>query len=99
GDAMPGKERTQALVELARDSVDVPVEAGGAVGRHGGEAGGDGDRVAVVGAAVLTVARRHQSFHDLAAAAKNAQRKATADRLPQRTKVRRHPEVLLRPTR
>ena len=75
------------------------VEARLAIGGHGGQAGGDGDRVAVVGAAVLAVAGRHQSIHDVAAAAEDAQRKAAADRLAQRTQVRRHAQVLLRSAR
>src|SRR5262249_58526139 len=53
------------------------------------------DRVAVVGAGVLAVAGRHQAVHDFLFPAEDAQRKAAADRLAQRTQVRRDAEVLL----
>src|SRR5436305_974484 len=94
---MPCEERLQTSVKTIRDSVNVFVEAGLAIGGDGGESGGDRDDVAVVGSAVLAVARRHQPFHDVAPAAEDAQRIATADRLAQRTQIGSDAEVFLRP--
>ena len=50
----------------------------------------------VIGAAVLTVAGRHQPLHQSAAAAEDAQRETPADRLAKRTQVRRYAQILLR---
>ena len=64
---------------------------------HRRQPGGDGDGVAVVRAAVLAVAGRHQPVHDVVPAAEDAQRDAAADRLAQRTQVGRDAQVFLRP--
>src|SRR5450432_3136579 len=72
------------------------VETRLAVRRHRREAGGHGDDVAVVRAAVLTVADRHEAIHHVAPAAEHAERETAADRLAQRAKVRGDTEIFLR---
>ena len=91
------KRSVQAVEQQAGDGVDVVVEAGLAIRGDGGQGRGDDDRMAVVGAAVLAVAGRHQPVHDVASAAEDAERIAAADRLAERAQVGRDAEIFLRP--
>src|SRR5439155_9371372 len=88
--AVPSEDFLQTSVETLGDGVDVLVEARLAIRRHCRQGSRHRRRVAVVRAAMLTIADRHEPVHDVAPAAKRAQGEAAADRLAEGTQAGRY---------
>src|SRR5438132_13553860 len=74
-DVMAREERLQSAIQPVSHGMDVIVEPWLPVGSDGGQSGSDRNGMAVVGAAVLAIAARHEAVDDVTPAAEDAQRK------------------------
>src|SRR5579884_1657548 len=87
----------QATVQAFRHRVNVLIKPWLAVCSYCRQASRDRDGMTIVSATVLAIALRHESLHQLGAAAKGTQRKPTAHGLAQCTEIGSHTKVFLGP--
>src|SRR6185369_3014646 len=96
GDAGIAGGLAEAGLKSAAEGFELSVGVGAAEFLEGGDAGGEGDRVAAQGAGLVNRADGSDEIHDISPASESAHWQASANHFAETTQVGRDPEAFLR---